>query len=90
MNKFRKWMGEKKYARRTDDGNFVIYGRSIAPVYPTKQMLIGYMMEYCVLNNISFQFSTRADCHKAGMECCYDTLVDYIEHPERHRIEEGR
>jgi hypothetical protein len=47
MEKFWKWMGKNGYANIYDDGQkFVVAGGGMCGVEATKQMLIGYMMEY--------------------------------------------
>jgi len=53
MNKFWKWMKEKEYGKKDRDGEWIGH-EEIHPYYfrATKQMLIGYMIEY--VNNHKF------------------------------------
>ncbi len=54
MDSFWKWMREKGYSTKLDRDNFIYPKGSTLTCTPTKQMLIGYMMEYCFINDIVF------------------------------------
>jgi hypothetical protein len=80
MDKFWEWMNEKGYAY--DDGeneDLYIIGsqpeEDMVPIFPNNQMLIGYMIEYCIENNIRFEVSSNY--HKS-IDKAYNYLLRKI------------
>lgn len=57
MDKFWKWMKEKNYADfgGVEYPRYFLYDNLRDHCEPTKQMLMGYMMEYFLANNIDFE-----------------------------------
>lgn len=78
MDKFWKWMAEEEYGWENSNGNHVIWmknqdGQNQNAGFPTKQMLIGYMIEYLIKKGISLE-SAQVD-----IELYYNYLKQQIE-----------
>lgn len=58
MDKFWKWMEEKQYSRMSIHDEQCVCDIHKNEVTFTKQMLIGYMMEYCCEKNIFFKITS--------------------------------
>lgn len=88
MNKFWKWMKKKEYK---EDGSFdeiqgSLYDTANNPVYFTKQMIIGYMIEYIIEKfNKSFlevPKETFKFTHGMDIEDYYNKLKEIIKNME--------
>ena len=82
MDKFWKWMEEREYGYIEDLGHrkrdiLCIPGKIyITGIEPTKQMLIGYMIEYLVRQQgVGVAIAIRGET----IESYHDRLVDEIE-----------
>ena len=78
MNTFYKWLEAKEYG---EDGRiYDEYGNSCKP---TKQMLIGYMLEFlserCTTNSVRYYFPRNSFSSKGlNMNNCYNWLESQI------------
>jgi len=76
-------MKEKKYADSksyNEDLNFTIYGYENTTCWATKQMLIGYMIEYILEKKLSLKLLfISSDSKKTTIERYYNYLKNYID-----------
>jgi hypothetical protein len=83
MNKFWQWMEEEKnYGYTGIYGNVFLFceeydDENDVPIEPTKQMLIGYMIEY--LHGIGVIHKTPFNMTTEGLYCYLEDLIDEIE-----------
>jgi hypothetical protein len=59
MNKFWQWMDKKDYGRLIGDKAVIFFNGYKYGKPPTKQMIIGYMMEFAVEHKIGFTITTE-------------------------------
>jgi len=80
MKKFWQWMKDKKYSY---ESGYILNGKnSVGSVHPTKQMLIGYMIEYGLS---SIKGSASID----EINEYYDSLVKAIEDIPEYLLDGG-
>ena len=56
MKKFWEWMAKKDYGYTNSEGDLILKNKVKQDILyqPTKQMLIGYYIEYCIEHKIRF------------------------------------